>query len=421
MNQKVDVIIAGAGLSGLLSLLQLSRQHPDWTFALIEREPWIGGRMRTSLTHEGSRSCGLHVMGTELCDAIMPLLAEQVPHEQAWIRPCRTAGVLSGLKLSPLSFGQLSTADLARAIGGSAAAKDWGLVEELLQTPDASLADNDLPWNQAWKGDKKSGALIVLEHLAHVWGFPELSSASFKTMVMRGRQFKSGLFTGRWDLFFEKLLVDLRESDRLSVSTRAQIMAARYEDQVWQVASTRGVFQGSRLVVAQSPWEAIFWLPKDLWPTKLLNIAGKVKPVSLVILSDMLAKPCPDLPDMVLIPSEEVQAIAGPDSVCYQATLPFELTVQAPAVVKAVKRLKRAKKKLQAALPDLQGEGEQIALLPSGWAHAATPQDARWFDKLDMAHIQKKHLGFCGESYGSEGDTERNLWGSVQGLSEAWS
>ncbi len=422
MKRKVDVIIAGAGLSGLVTLLQLSRQHPEWTFALLEREPWIGGRMRASLKAEGSRSCGLHLMGSEFFDAIFTQLnTSEVPDYRSYVRSGESAGVLTGQKIGSLRFDQLTTADLAKAIGGGAAAKDWSLVEELLLAPAESLAESDATFGHAWKGDKKSGALIVLEHLAHLWGLPELGPSSLKTIAARARQFRTGLWTGRWDVFFEAMLADLRGADRLILETRAQIMAAQYQDKEWQIASTKGTFQADRLLVAQSPWEAILWLPKDLWPARLLNIASKTKPVSLVILSDVLNEACAELPDFLLIPSEEVQVISDRQQICYQATLSYELTVQAPAVVKAVKRLKRAKKKLQAALPHLKAEGDHIALLPTGWAHASTPQDQRWFDKLEMSQLQKKHLGFCGESYGSEGDTERNLLSSVKELVEAWS
>ena len=74
----------------------------------------------------------------------------------------------------------------------------------------------------------------------------------------------------------------------------------------------------------------------------------KAKPSSAVVISESIVQaPKEDIPDVILVPAESCQIITNQkDSLCFQATLNYELTVQAPAVVKAIKRLKRAQEKL---------------------------------------------------------------------------
>lgn len=421
MQKPADVIIAGAGLAGLLTLCELSRRYPTWTFELVEREPWIGGRLRLTSREHGSWSCGLHAMGAELFDYVQSVLQPEDSELLQAFRPREGFGVLAAQKISIAKGPSILAPEVAKAVGGTAATRDWNMLLELFEKEAATEQEHAQAFNQVWKGDKKSAALIVLEHLAHLWGVPEVSPASAQILAARALQGAKGQWTGPWDRLFEPIIGNLRSQDRLMVHTRAQIMAAKYEEKTWQLATTVGPIRGQRLVVAQSPWEATPWLPKDLWPSKLLNIASKTKPVSLVILSQHRTDDKVDLPQTLMIPAEEVQVQIDAHQICYQATLNFELTVQAPAVVKAVKRLKRARKKLETVNPELKGEGEHIALLPVAWAQTVAPAEQRWLEKMDGANVQRSHLGYCGDAYGAEADSDRNLIASVKAVCEAMS
>jgi glycine/D-amino acid oxidase-like deaminating enzyme len=419
MQKPADVIIAGAGLAGLLTLCELSRRHPNWTFAMVEREPWIGGRLRLSSREHGSWSCGLHAIGAELFDYVQSVLQSSDTEILQAFHPRAGIGVLAAQKISTAQGTSILAPDVAKAMGGSAATRDWAMLLELVEKEATTEQEHAQAFNQVWKGDKKSATLIVLEHLAHLWGVPELFHASAQVLAARAQQSAKGQWTGPWDRLFEPLIGELRSQDRLSVHTRAQIMASKYEDKAWQLATTVGPIRGERLVVAQSPWEATPWLPKDLWPSKLLNIASKTKPVSLVILSQHRTDDKANLPQTLMIPAEEVQVQIDAQQICYQATLNFELTVQAPAVVKAVKRLKRARKKLETVIPELKTEGEHIALLPVAWAQTVAPAEQRWLEKMDGVNVQRSHLGYCGDAYGAEADSDRNLIASVKAVCEA--
>lgn len=407
-----DVIIAGAGLAGLLCLQKLQQLKPDWTFTLIEREGWIGGRMRSTRESEGAWSCGLQSAGSELLEFVMQATAVDDETARQSLRPLKNVGVLIGQKMQTVDFAQLTQAEMARAIAGAAAVREWPVLDKLLQAHESGKLEVDQAFSQAWPGDRKSAALVPLEQISHLWGLPELGTSSVRPFLSQLQKARRGMWTGRWDHLFEDMLARLRAENRLHLETAAQIMAGRYEDKAWTLSTTKGSFTGKRLLVAQSPWEAVLWLNKDLWPARLLNIAGKTKPVSVVVLSEKTATTT--LPDVTLIVAEDVQAYCLDGQICYQAPLNYELTVQAPAVVKAVKRLKRAKKKLEQACPELGSESEgHLALLPVAWTHTIHPPEQKWFEKIDAAHVQKKHLAFAGDAIGGESDGDRNLMQSV--------
>src|SRR5690606_976179 len=100
----------------------------------------------------------------------------------------------------------------------------------------------------------------------------------------------------------------------------------------------KGPVLAGKLIVAQPPWQATAWLPRSCWPGHVLSLASKTKPVSVVVLAETLKQDAPeDLPDVVIVPAEKVQIIRnGVREICFQATIDYELSLQAPAVIKAV-------------------------------------------------------------------------------------
>ena len=119
------------------------------------------------------------------------------------------------------------------------------------------------------------------------------------------------------------------------------------------------------------------------------------------------------LPSTVLVPSEKVQVLIENSEICYQGTLHHEWSLQAPVVVKAVRRLKRARKKLHNSRPDLVTEGEHLALIPSGWTQPTTVSEFKWQEKLAKHDFQSKSLVFCGDAYGCHTQGDLNVIDSV--------
>ena len=95
------------------------------------------------------------------------------------------------------------------------------------------------------------------------------------------------------------------------------------------------------------------------------------------------------------------------------------MSLVAPDVVKAVKRLKRSHRKLLAAVPEIKTGIEHLSLVPVSWAQSPHNNERKHLDKLKMTSIQKSHLAFCGDAYGQSLDGDANLIDSVISSSEA--
>ena len=127
-----------------------------------------------------------------------------------------------------------------------------------------------------------------------------------------------------------------------------------------------------------------------------------------------------EIPDVIIVPAEKVQIVRnGKDEICFQATIDYEMSLQAPAVVKAVKQLKRARKKLLALYPGLVTEGNHVALQPIAWAQSPLHADRRWIERVGKKTFNSKNLAFVGDAYGTTYDGDANLAKSVSTACDA--
>jgi hypothetical protein len=144
-------------------------------------------------------------------------------------------------------------------------------------------------------------------------------------------------------------------------------------------------------------------------------LANKTKPVSIVVLSEQLKKTDVDIPDVIIVPSEKVQIIRnGERDLCFQATIDYEMSLQAPAVVKAVKSLKRARKKLQLLFPDAVSDTDHFALQPIAWAQSPIFSEKRNIDKMRKKGTTANDIAFVGDAYGANFDGDSNIISSIQ-------
>ncbi|MFW7380291.1 MAG: FAD-dependent oxidoreductase [Oligoflexus sp.] len=423
MKQIHDVIIAGAGCSGVITAARLHELAPDWSIALVDKEVRPGGRLLSSSRHENVWTLGLNTMSPALCEWLDQALkanpdADDLPGFVRGQR--RRLGVLSAGDISEVTIDDVLDKKAGRAIAGAAAARDWSLVDELVARAQEGKK-TDQPLGQSWGGTRKSPSAIALEHLARLWGIPDMWTVSNEVILQRAQEFQQTIMIGDWDQALSAVLSRAIDSQFLQTFFETRILGADYQDDVWTLATTKGSLQGKRLVVAQNPWDALLWLPKNHWPSRLVTIPGKAKPSSAVLLTDEITTASEkEIPDVILIPAENVQVIVEQGkSICFQATLTFELTLQAPAVVKAVKRLRRARKKLMAVYPDLQLEGDHLALVPVAWSQPIAPADRRMLEKLEIDKHQASHLVFCGDAYGPALHAEQNLMSSVRSACES--
>jgi glycine/D-amino acid oxidase-like deaminating enzyme len=419
MEDIYDVIIAGAGFAGVSVASRIRELQPEWSVALIDKEPRPGGRLLSMARPQNIWPYGFNALNPALFEWLDQSL-KQSPEADDLPRYVRgqlqSMGVLAAGKISEVPLDEAFSQAGGRAVAGAAAARDWTLVDELMAKVEEGKK-LDQPLSQSWGGTRKSPSAIALEHLTRLWGIPDLWSVSNAVLKQRAEEFSATKTIGDWDQALAAVLNASAAGSRLDTRFETRILSADYQDEVWTVVTTQGALKSRRLVVAQNPWDALLWLPKNHWPAKLMSIPNKTKPASAVLLCEEIVQPDPEmtLPDFILIPAENVQAIVGQDgSLCFQATLNYELTLQAPAVVKAVKRLRRARKKLVAAFPKLQLEGDHIALVPVAWSQPLAANDRRLLDKLDMTKCQSAHLVFCGDAYGQSTQADQNLMSSVR-------
>lgn len=473
-HNRFDVLVAGAGISGTLAALRLAvgqisaagDQAPAIKILLIEKEGAPGGRLRSLASHSPDATdhgnghptwgYGLNGVSKSLIDFWQQTM--RADPDSAWdpgsfaARAQDTLGILSGSDLSTIPLDQMFAGKGARALGGMAAARQWEPVTRILaggpndaageaagdapekledEPEDKSEDKRDLQsFANIWKESRKAPAAVVLEQFSPVIGITDLWSAPPEALRQRVSYHTGPLKRGPWQVAIAESLQKYIDAGIITLMTDCRVMSAGFEgklpepakvgarigaDGKWQLTTSKGAFTAPRLVVAQPPWQALLWLPKHFWPASLLAMANKVKPVSAVTLTERIENPAEaDLPDLIMIPAEGVQAVrASADEITFQATIDYEISVQAPEVVKAVKRLKRARKKLLTARAGCMSENERIALVPVAWGQSAAVSEAKLLQRMAKSHISSANLAFCGDCYGASYIGDENVIKSV--------
>lgn len=415
--QSFDLIIAGAGIAGLLTAQRYCLANPEAKVLVVEKENRAGGRLGT--LDGDDRGTGFNAITPRLYEFWNQAIkhdpeADDLP---TLVTTRQTqAAVLMGNKFTTMDTKALCSDKGARALGGLAAQRQWGEVQKLFESEDRF----DKTFADGWKAPRKSPATMVLETYAQAFGITNIWESTPGAIAERAGFYTSEPYTGDWASALKALTEKFEETGQLTVMTGARIINADHDGDEWHLKTGKGDFFADKLVVAQAPWLASQWLPKKLWPTQLLSVVNKTKPVSLVTLS------CPvesgntsELAQIIMIPSESVQASVSPKEIVFQATIDYELSLQAPDVVKAVKRLKRAHRKFLAASPEIKTGIERVALVPVGWAQTPSALERKHLDRLKIDAVQDRHLAFCGDAYGQSLNGDDNLIESVVAASEA--
>ncbi|MCX6104219.1 MAG: FAD-dependent oxidoreductase [Proteobacteria bacterium] len=446
-SKPYDLLIAGGGIAGILAAAKFAAAHPNSRILLVERETVLGGRLRQSSPQLPRPGYGLSGISDALYGEWQDaLVAHGLVGETSMLPGSRqqTVGVLAGNRLAQQTIDLWFTPKGARILGGIAASKHWPEVEEIVRQGAVAApvddADEDLAGGddeaapaQAskaakshalghyWKQTRKAPAAIVLEHFGSAFGIPDVWDAAPEALAQRASFHSGRLHCGDWSEVITSLMNQPSFQTAVSVSTGNRIVNADLQDGIWHVNAEKGQYQATALIVAQPPWQATAWLKRTLWPPALLQVASKTKPVSVVVLSEKIisSEATNLLPDVTIVPSERVQIVRdGTDAVYFQATIDFELSLQAPAVVKAVKALKRARKKLQQLHPGAVTESNFIALLPVAWAQSPLHGDRRWLMRLGQKNFNAANLAFCGDAYGPSYDGDANILKSLTSACE---
>lgn len=449
--QSFDVIVAGGGIAGVLAAARLAAGRPELKIALLEKEAFLGGRARSTDGERQSYGYGLNAVSSRLYEFWDQTVraAESEGEDEATAsaldsylgRRHARLGVLAGSRIVSAAIEEWFTPKGARTLGGLSASRQWAEVETICRKGAAVADDADddeedgeaaeaaapakteragahaakaHPFGHHWSQTRKAPAAVVLEHFGSAFGIPDVWSSAPTALAERAAYHSGRLYAGACDEALGALAERAWFKRAVTVFTSCRVVNAVKGDAGWTVTGDAGAFTAPSLIVAQPPWQATAWLPRTQWPPHVLQIASKTKPVSVVVLAEKILVAPADLPDVTLVPAERVQIVRnGADEISFQATIDFEQSLSAPTVVKAVKALKRARKKLLALYPGSVTESNHVALQPVAWAQSPSHTDRRSQARLGQKAINTKGLAFCGDAYGPSYDGDANLVGSV--------
>jgi glycine/D-amino acid oxidase-like deaminating enzyme len=412
-----SVLIAGGGLSGMLLANRLQQAGGDIRrIAMVDKNPSLGGRLGALVGPQMRNTYGLQVISYQLMSFLSNTLRDFDPwleHEQGnQVGSGLTLSLFAGNKLVEIADGQLFSKKVAQKLGGMAAAKGWE--EALASLRDLQADDLGKPLAKAWSLPKKSGPSIVLDMLGPVIGLPDIWVSSAEQVLAKMDQFAAGFFQPDWALILEGLQARLDATHLLMNDCR--ILRAVREDDLWHVETEKGFCTAEHLAVCQNPWDASDWVDDHLIPNPLISYYSKTQAVSLVSLwAERLDKTEIFAKQMVYVPSEQVELFVDASQLAVHAAIPFEMSMDAPNVVKAIKRLKRGKRKLEQNFPELKfSEMEHLALLPTAWPQSPQALDRRYVKTLTPEKLATNEaLYFCGDAYGPDYDGDLNLLRSV--------
>lgn len=412
-----SVLVAGGGLSGLLLANRLQQAGGDTRrLAIVDKNPSFGGRLGAHAGTQLRNTYGLQVVSSQL----MSFLSNTLRDFDPWLELEQGDQVGSGLMLSlftgnklvEISDGQLFSKKVAQKLGGMAAAKGWE--EALVSLRGLSPEDLGKPLAKAWSLPKKSGPSIVLDMLGPVIGLPDIWVSSAEQVLAKMDQFAQGFFQPDWALVLQGLQASLDPSHLIMNDCR--ILRAVRVDDLWQIETEKGFCTAEHLAVCQNPWEASDWVDDHLIPNPLISYYSKTQAVSLVSLWAARVDDGGLFPkQMIYVPSEQVELFVDRSQIAVHAAIPFEMSMDAPNVVKAIKRLKRGKRKLEQNFPELKfDEREHLALLPTAWPQSPQALDRRYVKSLSLEKLASNEaLYFCGDAYGPDYDGDLNLLRSV--------
>ena len=414
-----DLLVAGGGISGVLVAHRIKQLFPSLRLAVVEKESQLGGRLRATDWKQGHWGCGLNFVSKDLADFIERALAANPDSEALshWASDYSSHSlVLAAGRTVPLSAEKMLANEALKAIGGGGLKDFTEQFAEFVQeetTEEKALA-------KVMKLKPRHAVTAAIRSFAIQLGIthPEISlNVMYRDRYMRQR---SELKVARWQSVCRAILETNTDfENRVRVFRDCRIIEAEKDNGLWQIYTQQGLLTTKRLVVAQAPWQMIDWMKQDYLPKEVLSIALKTKPTSLVCLADKVKnQSIPDLMDCTFVKSEDVRAFAFENTVYYILPIDYEVSLDAPSVVKAIKALKRAQKKLMGKIDGYESEKIHLSLFPIAWAQPASQMERKYVEKLAHSSFQSPDLSFCGDAYGLSYNPDRNVISSTLAVCE---
>lgn len=404
--KNYDIVIAGAGLSGILAGIRLRQTYPSAKILILEKEQSPGGRLRCPNETENFGSCGLHYISQDLFNFLNHTMLSSSKGEGDLSLPAeklQKINVLQGKAIESIPASSLFSAEMAKVLGGNSAARQWDAFAPIFQNIDANNAY--LPLHKATSLSKKDPFLDVLSTMSLALGIIDPWNATLKSFEDRSRYFAKGLYCGPWRDTLNNLIL----WNELDLVCSMTILDGFFEGNLWNLKIQNEHLTAKALVVAQAPWEASSWLKRDDCPPGFIQLALKFAPISVLTLTLRFQDDL-SLPHYVIVPSERVQIHRlNAKELCLQVILDFETFLDAPRVVQAVKQVKRARNKLCKQAELAQPINEFLSLRPVGWAQETHYDGKKTLEGYDTKKLNSANLVFCGDAYGNSYDPDQNL------------
>ncbi len=409
-----DCVIVGAGISGILTAARLHQATPSRKILLVEKESHIGGRITARSLHQRlfpifgvTAPLFQFVNQTLRLDPENPDLESFIPLPQE-----EEVGFFCGGDLYRLSRKRLLHESVLKMLAGPQVARQWDELQTLWQPVEKEVTEGEsAPAGSKKKLNEKNRAhqalhvLFQLADSASIWGLAE------ETWPARAQALCEIRIRGNWEPALQQLLP--AEGGSLQVSPNTHVLGAKRKDGKWILSTNHGPIESQGLIVAQSPWQALEWLDRDEFPSTLFQRASKTQPVSTVLLSEKITRMDSSLPSLLFIPAQAASVVSSETELVFYTHIEYETSLDAPSVVKAIRRLRRAREKVRQKFPNLLSEGEYVALRTIGSTAPHRLAEKRICEKIKETVFPKQSLAFCGDAYGDADNPDENLIRSV--------
>lgn len=426
-SEYADVGIVGAGLSGILTALRLAHSFPQKKIVLLEMGKKIGGRGRLVRFSGELSGGGMSLVTGELVDFIQRTLQPVMDTSNVCdgsVLPVKKASVVQQQKLKVCSWNDYFSEAGLKSFCGRDIARLWIEFEaKICQIP---VEQRDAPLSKFWSESKKHPALRPLEQWLHPLGFSDdLLTWAVRCLLERLDYMRS--IHGRllWERF-ESVLNDCEGVlDNLLIRRESQVLSAqRNPDSGWSLRGQGFELNCGYLVSAVHPRLLTDWIDVSELPRPIVQQSIKVPPTSMVMITQTMPEliglwesETPNFTDQTWVLAENTTFQPQEDGLgCLKTWVDFEQSLEAPSVVKAIRRLRRAREKLSKSL-DLGSpvtSQEHIALIPVAFSGGSSPAVSRLNQYLGLEQaVHGKGLSFCSDALGVGLSSDKNIVASV--------
>jgi len=409
ITNQFEIAIVGASFSGCLAALRLASTHPHTKIAVIEKENSLCGRKRFTRWAEKIWSVGNLNISDELFEFsknILRSLGQDHALESTDKSSLETkVGVISQGKLAIFNREKILSQEFIKFLGGKEAVPRWTDIWGKIDTQKELKS-----LSKILTFPKKGPFALVVDVIGRYLGFVDVSQVPTLAIKQAYDHCRAMQHLLDWEEVFS---LAFRNQDNIEQRLECKVISGQYHDNFWRLQTQKGPINAKRIVISHSPWDVIEWLDKESLPPVLVQSVKRKNPASLVVLSTKIVGDWMG-PNTLFIASEGVHVTMAYGVSNFTVPIDYESSMRAPSVVKAIRKLRRAVKKLTKVFDKISFEQEHIALSTVGVNYSTLLSEP--LVSSEEKKLNQPHIGFCGSFYGSSFDPQKNILSSVLNL-----